>query len=251
MRVRIGPELDPSWARIEPTRDALDEAALSHYGEVLDDLVSRGIKPMLTVHHFSSPVWADDPRRAGVDCPDGPTDTDLCGFTDPAGSEALVEELAEYAGELARRYGDRVDEWCTLNEPVNYLLAAYGLNVFPPGRNLILADGGFERLVDTFRAYISAHAAIYDAIRLNDTVDADGDGEAARIGLTLSVAEWVPAANNLPSDAPADIAAAEAVRYVYHHLFVDSIRGGSFDADLDRVCRVAGWCAAVRGVRGE
>ena len=33
--------------------------------------------------------------------------------------------------------------------------------------------------------------------------------------------------------ALADVAAADAVRYVYHHLFVDSIRDGSFDIDLD------------------
>nr|MCU0677175.1 family 1 glycosylhydrolase [Myxococcota bacterium] len=35
---------NPSWARIEPTRDAIDESAVAHYGAVLDDLVARGIK---------------------------------------------------------------------------------------------------------------------------------------------------------------------------------------------------------------
>lgn len=224
---------NPSWARIEPTRDTIDESAVAHYGAVLDDLVARGIKPMLTVHHFSSPVWVDDPRRAGVECPDGPTDTDLCGWSDPAGSEEVIAEIAEFAGLLAREYGDRVDEWCTLNEPVNYLLASYGLNQFPPGRNLILAEGGFERLVDSFRAYLAAHAAIHDAILANDTVDADGDGNDAIVGLTLSVAAWVPAARNNISTDPVDVAATDAVEYVYHHLFVDSILDGTFDADLD------------------
>ena len=224
---------NPSWARIEPTRDAIDESAVAHYGAVLDDLVARGIKPMLTVHHFSSPVWVDDPRRAGVDCPGGRRDTDLCGWSDPAGSEEVIAEIAEFAGLLAREYGDRVDEWCTLNEPVNYLLASYGLNQFPPGRNLILAEGGFERLVDSFRAYLAAHAAIHDAILANDTVDADGDGDPAIVGLTLSVAAWVPAARNRVSTDPVDVAAADAVEYVYHHLFIDSIRDGTFDADLD------------------
>ncbi|MCB9615993.1 MAG: family 1 glycosylhydrolase [Sandaracinus sp.] len=224
---------NPSWARIEPTRDAIDADAVAHYGRVLDDLVARGIKPMMTVHHFSSPVWVDDPRRVGVACPDGPTDTDLCGWTDPEGSAQVIEEIAEFAGLLAREYGDRIDEWCTLNEPVNYLLASYGLNQFPPGRNLILAEGGFGRLVDAMRAYIAAHAAIYDAILANDTVDADGDGEPAIVGMTLSVAAWVPAARNRLSTAPADVEATDAVEYVYHHLFVDSIRNGGFDADLD------------------
>ena len=37
------------------------------------------------------------------------------------------------------------------------------------------------------------------------------------------------------SDADVDVAAAAAVRYVYHYLFIDSIRGGTFDANLDGV----------------
>ncbi|MBX3245901.1 MAG: family 1 glycosylhydrolase [Myxococcales bacterium] len=221
---------NPSWARIEPQRDQIDEEALAHYGEVIDDLVARGIKPMLTVHHFSSPIWVDDPRRVGP-CAGDPSDTDLCGWHHPTGADEIIAEIAEFAGLLARTYGDRVDEWCSLNEPVNYLLASYGLDVFPPGRNLLLGD--FDQLVDAFRNYIRAHAAIYDAIMANDTVDADGDGVAAHVGLTLSVASWIPAFRNARTTRPQDVAATEAVEYVYHRFFVESILNGTFDADLD------------------
>jgi beta-glucosidase len=87
--------------------------------------------------------------------------------------------------------------------------------------------------------YIAAHVAIYDAIRENDTGDADGDGVNASIGLTLSVADWTPARANLPSDNPADIAAANKVAYVYHFLVVDALRSGLFDADVDGVGETA------------
>src|SRR5690606_7665609 len=121
-----------NWARIEPTRDALVESELAHYDSLIDALVAASIKPMVTLHHFSNPLWVDDPRRT-EDCVAAPTDDDLCGWWHPEGADQIIEEMAELAGTLAARYGDRVDEWCTINEPINYVLAAYGMAIFPPG----------------------------------------------------------------------------------------------------------------------
>jgi hypothetical protein len=147
--------LSVNWARMEPTRDNYDEAAFAHYDAVIDALVARGIKPMITVHHFSNPIWVDDPRLP--ECPPGgPTDENLCGFGHPTGGPAIVAEMAEFAGELARRYGDRVDEWVTVNEPINYLVASYMLTVFPPGRNLLF--NGFEANFDRRRAHLHGGA---------------------------------------------------------------------------------------------
>lgn len=220
------------WARIEPQRDQIDEDALAHYSEELDALIAAHIRPLVTIHHFSNPIWVDDPRVA-TDCPGGPTDQNLCGVHHPVGAPLIVEEIAEHARLLAARYGDRVDDWGTLNEPINYLLASYGLDQFPPGRQLVLTD--FDAFVDTLRNFIRAHVAMYRAIKETDTIDADGDGIAANVGLTLSVAEWVPARRNRLSDDPADIAAVERVKYVYHYLFLEALRQGGYDADLDGV----------------
>jgi beta-glucosidase len=83
------------------------------------------------------------------------------------------------------------------------------------------------------RDYVEAHARMYDAIKAADTVDADGDGTAASVGLSLSVAYFVPAAYNEESTDPADIKARDNVVYVYHHLLPDSLLGGTFDLDVD------------------
>ncbi|HUH01185.1 MAG TPA: family 1 glycosylhydrolase [Kofleriaceae bacterium] len=219
------------WSRIEPQRGVIDEAALAHYDGVIDALIAAGIEPMVTIHHFSSPVWVDDPRL-GASCPDGPSDDNLCGWHNDNVDE-VIAEIAEHARLLATRYGDRVDDWCTVNEPVNYLLASHGVGVFPPGRNLLLAD--FPRFMQVARNYIRAHVAIYDAIKEADTVDADDDGIAASVGLTLNVAEWTPARDNVRSDDPEDIAAVERVKFAYHYLFVEAILQGKFDSDLDQV----------------
>lgn len=226
-----------NWARIEPSRDDVNQAALEHYDAVIDALTDAGIKPMITVHHFSSPVWVDDPRR-DPETPCTPSDADLCGWNDPAGGTLIIEEIAELGALLAQEYGDRVDEWVTVNEPINYFFSAYGTGSFPPGRGGVLDlldPEAFQALLDTIERYAEAHVALYEAIKANDTIDADGDGVAAYVGYTLNVVDWVPGRDGAPSDNPSDIAAADNLRYVYNQLFTDAFVYGQWDANLDRV----------------
>ncbi len=217
------------WARVEPQRDVIDEDALAHYDAFIDALVERGIRPVITLHHFSNPIWVDDPRDPG--CADGPSDANLCGWDHPQGGALVLEEIEEHARLLGERFGDRVDIWCTVNEPMNYLVASYGVGVFPPGkRGLFDLDG---ILVPAFRNYIAAHAVMYDALKEADTLDADGDGQPASVGFTQAVARWAPARDNDRSNLPEDILAAARIEYFYHLLFVEALRQGGFDPDLD------------------
>ncbi|NUP09075.1 MAG: glycoside hydrolase family 1 protein [Polyangiaceae bacterium] len=221
------------WARIEPQRDVIDEDALAHYDEFIDALVDAGIRPMITVHHFSNPVWVADPRDP--DCAAGPTDDNLCGFGHPEGAPLIIEEMRQHAALLAERFGDRVDEWGTVNEPVNYLLSSYGVGAFPPGKSSILTeDGLLGEFMPVVKTYLSMHAAAYNAIKEADTIDADGDGSAADVGLTLSVAAFVPSRQNSPSEEPEDVAARDRLVYVYHYMFVDAARSGYVDMDLNQ-----------------
>jgi beta-glucosidase/6-phospho-beta-glucosidase/beta-galactosidase len=219
------------WARVEPVRDQIDETALAHYGALIDALIARGIRPMITLHHFSNPVWVDDPRDTS--CFGGATDSNLCGFGDPVGGPQIAEEMAEHAALLAARFGDRVDEWGTLNEPVNYLVASHLIGLFPPGKSAL---GRFDtEFIPVVRGYLAAHAAMYAAIKTADTVDADGDGVAAAVGLTLNVADWQAARNNEVSTDPVDVGARDRVVNVYHYLVPDALRMGRFDVNLDGV----------------
>jgi len=218
------------WARVEPVRDQIDETALAHYQQQLEAMRAMGIRPLVTLHHFSNPVWVADPRETS--CTGGPSDTNLCGLGSPGGAQ-IVDEMAEHAALIAQRFGGLVDEWGTLNEPMNYLLAAYGVGQFPPGKVTIsdLANG----FVPTVRDYIAAHAAMAKAIRANDTADADGDGVAAAVGLSMSVADWQPSRSNKASTNPDDLAARDRIVYAFHYVFVDSLRNGTFDSNLDGI----------------
>lgn len=220
------------WARVEPVKDQIDEAALEHYSDLIDALIAKGIRPMLTVHHFSNPVWVDDPRD--IDCMNGPSDTNLCGWNHPEGGKMAAEQLAEHAKLLAERFGDRVDDWATLNEPVNFLLAGYGAGNFPPGKQALLSEQDLkEKFIPAVRNFMDAHAKMYDAIRGADKKDADGDGIAASVGFTKEAAEWVAADNNEPSEKEADVKARESVLWVYQYYFVEAFLQGGFDTDLD------------------
>ena len=210
------------WARVEPERDTIDEAALEHYGAFIDALLAAGIRPMITLHHFSNPRWVDDPLD--VDCKNGPSDANLCGFDHPEGAPQIIEEMAEHAALLAERFGDRVDDWCTVNEPINYLLASYGIGYFPPGKKSVFSL--LEKFMPVLRNFALGHAAMYRAIKDNDSSDADGNGEATSVGLTLSVGAWEAARDNEPSDLPEDVTARDRFVYLFHYLLIDSIRAG-------------------------
>lgn len=222
------------WARVEPKRNQIDEAAIKHYRDVLQALIAAGVRPMVTMHHFSNPIWVDDPTD--IECKNGPGDENLCGLGHPQGGALVVQEMEEHARLLAERFGDLVDEWGTLNEPVNYLLAGHFTGIFPPGKSLLsdlTEQGMLTRFVPVVRDYMEAHARMYKAVKELDKTDADGDGDAAVVGLALSVAEWVPARDGELSDNPEDIAARDRVKYVYHYLVADSFLNGTFDANLD------------------
>lgn len=218
------------WARIEPQKGVIDEAAIAHYRAELEALIAKGIRPVVTIHHFSNPIWTYDLHD--IDCKNGPSATNLCGFGGPGGAQ-IVQAMADHAALLAQRFGDLVDEWGTVNEPLIWMFAAYGVGYFPPGKSALANPVAL--LVPPLRDYLAAQAAMYHAIKANDLIDADGDGVAAAVGFSMSVADWEPARGNKPSSDPADIAARDRLVYMFHYLYVDAALTGGFDTDLDGV----------------
>lgn len=45
------------WARVEPVEGQVSRAALAHYRRVIEGCLERGLTPVVTLHHFSSPLW--------------------------------------------------------------------------------------------------------------------------------------------------------------------------------------------------
>jgi beta-glucosidase len=85
------------WARVEPDEGRTDPAALDHYEAVVDGCLARGLAPVVTFNHFTSPHWFAC-RGAWLD-PQAP---------------AL---FARYCAAVMDRFGDRIAVAVTLNEP--------------------------------------------------------------------------------------------------------------------------------------
>jgi len=75
---------------------------------------------------------------------------------------------------------------------------------------------------------IEGHARMYDAIKAFDTVDADGDGRAAEVGLVYAMAPVKP---KDPGN-PLDVRAAKNLFYLYDSVFLNGVIKGDLDADL-------------------
>ena len=85
------------WARIEPVEGEFSEEALAHYEAMVDGCRARGLAPIVTFNHFTSPHWFAK-RGAWLD-PEAPS------------------LFARYAGVVMDRFGDRIDLAVTFNEP--------------------------------------------------------------------------------------------------------------------------------------
>ncbi|MFE2373645.1 glycoside hydrolase family 1 protein [Streptomyces sp. NPDC059398] len=48
------------WARVEPQRGCVSRAALEHYRSMVRGARDRGLEPVVTLHHFTSPQWFSD-----------------------------------------------------------------------------------------------------------------------------------------------------------------------------------------------
>jgi len=54
--------LSVEWSRVEVAPGEIDAAALERYREMLHGLKVRGIEPMVTLHHFTDPLWFTEPN---------------------------------------------------------------------------------------------------------------------------------------------------------------------------------------------
>ena len=45
------------WSRIEPQEGNFQASEIEHYRRIIEDLKSRGMEPIVTLHHFTNPIW--------------------------------------------------------------------------------------------------------------------------------------------------------------------------------------------------
>ena len=45
------------WSRVEPADGRISRAEVGHYRRIVEGAVARGLRPMVTLHHFTLPLW--------------------------------------------------------------------------------------------------------------------------------------------------------------------------------------------------
>jgi len=126
------------WPRIQPSEGKFDRQAIKHYRKVLLALKKRNIKSMVTIWHYTLPLWLA--AKGGWSNSKSP------------------EYFENYARFVAEELDDSVDFWTTLNEPAIYITLAYVKDRFPPQKkNSLLVP-----LV--FLNFARAHKKTYKAI---------------------------------------------------------------------------------------
>ncbi|MDP9984497.1 beta-glucosidase [Pseudarthrobacter oxydans] len=107
-----------SWPRIQPDGTGpFNSAGLDFYDRLIDQLLEAGISPMATLYHWDTPLPLE--HRGGWL------------------RRSTAERFAEYSAAAGRRFGDRVAQWVTLNEPVSVTLNGYALGLHAPGHDLL------------------------------------------------------------------------------------------------------------------
>jgi beta-glucosidase len=145
------------WSRIEPEDGEFSRAALDHYRRVCANCRERGLEPIVTFHHFTTPRWVA--ARGG--------------WTEPA----TADLFARFCKRAAAHLGDLVGRACTLNEPNIVATMGYGWGLFPPGQR----DPDLRKRAND--VLIAAHKKAVDAIR-------SGPGKAP-IGVTLALQDFL------------------------------------------------------------
>jgi beta-glucosidase len=183
-----------SWPRVQPDGSGPSNLrGLDFYDRLVDGLLERGIEPWVTLYHWDLPQPIED--RGG--------------WLEPE----VVDRFGEYAGIVARRLGDRIVAWITLNEPRTFSLMGYGTGRHAPGR-----QGWAGALRAAHHAHL-AHAAATAAVR--------GATPSARIGICHDVAHLEPGA-----DSAEDLGAVVRYDGAMHRWFLDPSFGRGYPTDL-------------------
>lgn len=194
--------LSVEWSRIEPRSGEFSTSELAHYRHVLEALRQRQMEPMVTLFHYTLPIWAAEQG----------------GWTNPA----IVGWFAAFADRVVAELGELARYWVTLNEPTGEAYQSYLLGDWPPGhRN---ARQAAQVLVNLLRA----HWTVYERIKRQRP--------SAQVGLAHHLRIFDP----LHRWSPLDRAVSRLYGWLFNGVMLRSLRRGRLVFPLTRLARASG-----------
>ncbi|XP_042425970.1 beta-glucosidase 26-like [Zingiber officinale] len=127
-----------SWSRIFPNGTGkVNWEGVDYYDRLIDYLIQQGITPYANLYHYDLPLALNE---------------EYLGWLSPK----IVDAFADYADFCFERFGDRVKNWFTFNEPRCIAALGYDDGLHAPGRCTGCQAGGNS----TIEPYIAAHNLI-------------------------------------------------------------------------------------------
>ncbi|KAH7863679.1 hypothetical protein Vadar_020645 [Vaccinium darrowii] len=164
-----------SWPRVLPRgklSGGVNKEGVAFYNHLIDELVSNGLKPFVTMFHWDLPQALED---------------EYGGWLSPR----IVADFADFAELCYKEFGDRVKHWITINEPWTVALLGYDLGTLAPGRCSAWRNNDCPAGNSATEPYIVGHHMLIShgaAVKVyKEKYQASQKGQ---IGITL-VSEWV------------------------------------------------------------
>jgi beta-glucosidase len=176
------------WSRIQPREHSWDEKAIEHYQEIIAILRRDGIEPMVTLHHFTHPLWFIKKY--------------------PWHEDASVDKFLAFVHKVVPAMSD-VTYWITFNEPYVLVLAGYFEGCTPPA--IKSATLGVRALANILKAHAGAYDIIHNAC------------PRARVSVAHNMAALAP----WKKWNPLDKLLARVAKYFYNHSLLDAFLTGS------------------------
>lgn len=183
-----------AWPRIQPDGvGAFNPKGLDFYERIIDGALARGIKPYATLFHWDLPQALQDGG--------GWNNRDVC------------QRFADYAHEVARRFGDRLSAIATHNEPWVMAFLGHEQGIFAPGIK------SRKIAVQVAHHLLLSHGMALDAMRAT--------GTRAQLGIVLNQSPIYP-----DTTAEADIDRARHDDGMIVRWYMDALLKGEYPADI-------------------
>ena len=183
-----------AWPRVIPDGvGRVNEMGLDFYDRLIDSLLEREIAPWLTMYHWDLPEALQ--LRGGWN------------------NREIVEWFGEYSEVLTSRFGDRVKNWMTLNEPLCSAWLGHLYGDMAPG----IKD--LQTALNVSHNLLMSHGLACQVIRSNVS--------EANVGIVINVTPAVPA-----TDSQEDGNAAQLADGFDNRWFLDPVFGRSYPADV-------------------
>ncbi|PQE19413.1 glycoside hydrolase family 1 protein [Rutstroemia sp. NJR-2017a BBW] len=158
-----------SWSRILPFgKGPVNELALQHYDDLIDTCLEYGVQPVVTLFHWDLPLYLQNSYGGWL-------------------SRDIVNDYVEYARIVFSRYGNKVQHWFTMNEPIVFC------DEYPYPKNYFTEVTIPDKQQPYFCGHnvLLAHAEAYrlgKSLGLNGTISFKNNG-GYKVPLTNSTAD--------------------------------------------------------------